>query len=246
MNELSRGTTAVLATMLGASLATMASAQNAPAPSGMQAGGLTPPSSQSGPPAPQPVGPTETQKRLEQASAEDSGRGLEFFYFDVEGGVEHVSLQSLHSSGDLVPSAVSSNGVGSLLGVAAGARLLFFTVGPHFRFGHFSDWNLWSLDLDVGWHIPLGNLEPYAMIGGGYSRLSNYAGADYASIKGFNIRIGGGLDYYITNVLSVGGQITAELLGLSRGAISQPGFYGPDASGLGLGFTGSAVAGLHF
>jgi hypothetical protein len=246
MNALSRRTAAALAAVACVSLAAGANAQNAPASPGMQAGGLTPPSAQSGPPAPQPLGPTATQKQLEQANAEDSGRGLEFFYFNVEGGVEHVSLQSLHSNGDLV-SPDSSSGVGSMLGVAAGARLLFFTVGPHFRFGHFSDWNLWSLDLDVGWHFPLGNLEPYALVGGGYSRLS-VRGDDtnVFSIKGFNVRIGGGLDYYVTNVLSVGAQLTAELLGLSRGAIAQPGFYGADASGLGLGFTGSAVAGLHF
>jgi hypothetical protein len=250
MNEIPRGVAAVFAAMVCASLAADASAQNAPAPSGMQAGGLAPPSSQSGPPAPQPLGPSPTQMQLQQASAEDSGRGLEFVYFDVEGGVSHVSLGSLHASGDLVAGGVRSSDVGSVLGVATGARLLFFTVGPRFRFGHFHDWDLWSLDLEAGWHIPLGNLEPYAIVGAGYSRLGRSADAvlgsgNDVSVKGFNVRIGGGFDYYVTNVLSVGALASVEMMRLSRGAVAQPG-YGADASGLGLGLTASAVVGLHF
>jgi hypothetical protein len=248
MNGLTCRTAAALAAFVVTSLAARADAQNAPAATGMQAGGLAPPSAQSGPPAPQPIVPSTTQKQLDQANAEDSGRGLEFAYFNVEGGIQQFSLQSLHSSGDLVTAPDSSSGVGSLFGAAAGARLLFFTVGPHFRYGHFSNWNLWSLDLDLGLHLPLGNLEPYALVGAGYSEvdLRNDDG-NYFSIKGFNVRLGGGLDYYVTNVFSVGGQITAEMVRLSRGAIDHlPEFYVAKASALGLGFTASAVAGLHF
>jgi hypothetical protein len=250
MEKLPRTIAALLAAVLGTSLAARASAQNAPAPGGMQAGGLTPPSTQSGPPAPQPTQPTQTQQRLERASAEDSGRGLEFVYFDVEGGIQHVALQNLHASSDLVPDAVKRSDAGSLLGTAAGVRLLYLTVGPRFRFAHFHDWNLWSLDLEVGWHVPLGNIEPYAMLGAGYSRLARSAegqvGADGVTVKGYNVRLAGGVDYYVTNVLSVGALVTAELIGLSRGGIAQPGFYAIDSSTLGTGFAGSAVAGLHF
>jgi len=250
MIDFSRKKAAVIAAALGTSLAAPAAAQTAPAPGGMQAGGLTPPSAQSGPPAPQPVMPTATQRELEQARAEDSGRGLEFVYFDVEGGFQHLALQGLHSSANLVAAPVRTSDVGSLLGVTVGMRLLFLTIGPRLRFAHFHDWDLWSLNLEAGWHIPLGNFEPYAVVGGGYSRLGRSAGAvlgpdSGVSVKGFNLRLGVGADYYVTNVLSVGALMTAEMIGLSRGAVAAPG-YTADASALGIGFAGSAVAGLHF
>jgi len=247
MKQLSRIAAVAVVTMM----TVLASAQNAPAPGGMQAGGLVPPSPQSGPPAPQPTGPTQTQKQLEQADTEDSGRGLEFVYFGVEGGFQHIALQNIHASGDLVPSPVRTNDVGSLLGATIGIRLLFLTLGPRFRFAHFHDWDLWSLNLDAGWRIPLGNLEPYGMLSGGYSRLGRSAdgvlgSGNDVSVKGFNVRLGGGVDYFITSVLSVGCLVTVELLGLSRGAVGQTGFYAADSSALGIGFAGSAVAGLHF
>jgi len=246
MKQLSR-----IAAVAALTMMTVPAGAQATAPPGMQAGGLVPPSSQSGPPAPQPLQPTATQKRLEQADSEDSGRGLEFVYFGVEGGFQHAALQNIHKSGDLVAGSVRTNDVGALLGATIGVRLLFLTIGPRFRFAHFHDWDLWSLNLDAGWRIPLGNFEPYGMLSGGYSRLANSAdgvlgSGNAVSVKGFNVRLGGGVDYFITNVLSVGGVVTVELLGLSRGAVGQTGAYAADSSALGIGLAGSAVAGLHF
>ncbi|MET0595712.1 MAG: hypothetical protein ABW133_23645, partial [Polyangiaceae bacterium] len=62
------------------------------APPGMQSGGLAPPGPGSGPPAPQPMYPNNTQRHLEQSEREDSGRGLEWVYFNVEGGLQHAAL----------------------------------------------------------------------------------------------------------------------------------------------------------
>jgi hypothetical protein len=251
MNALAQRTVAAFSVLLGTSLAAPASAQNAPSPAGMQAGGLAPPSPQSGPAAPQRAESGTTQRQLDEANAEDSGRGLDLVFFAVEGGFEHVALQNLHASTDLVAAGVRTNDTGSMLGATAGFKMLFFSLGPRFRFGHFHDWDLWTLDLELGWHVPLGNLEPYARLGGGYSRLTRSAdGAPSArsdvTVKGYNVRLGLGVDYYVTNVFSVGALLTADLIGLSRAAIAQAGFYGADSSALGLGFAGSAVAGLHF
>ena len=248
--------------VLTSALARPSTAQYAPAPygaqptapGGMQSGGLAPPAPESGPPPPQPQTSLGTQKQLEEASAKDSGRGLEFFYFNVEGGFEYLGLQSLSSSNDLVPNTVHRSDVGSLLGAGTGLRLLFLTVGPRFRFGHFKDWNLWTLDLEAGWHVPLGQLEPYATLGAGYARMTGGQASDIgASVKGYNLRLSVGLDYYVTSVLSVGATVDGELVRLSREAVAAPTnaaaqalWYTSDASGLGLGFTGAAVVGLHF
>jgi len=179
-------------------------------------------------------------------------------YFNLDGGLEYAGLDALSKSGALVPDTSQTSAVGPLVGVGGGLRLLYFTVGPHFRFAHFSDWDLWTLNLDFGWHVPLGRLEPYGTLGGGYARLGHAAdkllGADRGvSIAGFDVRLGGGLDYYVTNVFSIGGLLEAELLRLARSGVTvrptdpaTASSLQSDASSLGVTVTLAAVAGFHF
>jgi len=225
-------------------------------PPPMQGGGLAPPPPGSGPPPPAPLypaNPNAAQRQLEEAEHSDSGRGLEFVYFDVGGGGQFVSLDALGGSGSLVPPAGKTSAFGPYFSVASGIRLLFLTVGPSFRFARFSDWDLWTLNLDLGWHIPLGSLEPYAVLGGGFAKLGYHDGglgisSASMSASGFDIRIAGGIDYYLSNVFSVGGTLQADLLRLSRGAVADAagGVVTADASSVGLVITAGAVVGLHF
>jgi hypothetical protein len=226
-------------------------------PPPMQTGGLAPPPPGSGPPPPAPAYPAypnAAQRQLEDAEHNDSGRGLEFVYVDVGGGGQFVSLDALGSSGSLLPPAGKASAFGPYFSAAAGIRLLFLTVGPSFRFGTFTDWDLWTLNLELGWHIPLGNLEPYAQLGGGFAKLGYHesafgtSGAPNASTTGFDIRLAGGVDYYVSNVFSVGGTLQAELLRLSRDKITDAAgtVIASDASSVGLVITAGAVVGLHF
>jgi hypothetical protein len=232
-------------------------AQLAPPPP-IRSGGLAPPSKDSGPPAPPPPQPGPTQLTLEEAQAQDSGRGLEFVYFHVEGGLEFAGLDTITKSGVLIPSNSKSSSLAPLVGVAAGLRLLYFTVGPRFRFAHTSDWDLWTLNLDFGWHIPLGRVEPHGEMGAGYARLGHSAdallgAARGVSVSGFDVRLGGGFDYYPTNVFSIGATLDLEFLRLARSSVAILPTDSPaasdfrnSASSLGLTVTACAVVGLHF
>jgi hypothetical protein len=227
-------------------------------PPPMQSGGLTPPG---GGPQPQPMYPQQpgypnqagyshnTPRELEHAAQSDSGRGLEFVYFDVGGGGQFVSLDALSSSGSLLadPSAKTS-AFGPYFAAGAGIRLLFLTIGPRFRYATFSDFKLWSIGLEVGWHIPLGNLEPYGFLGGGFTKLNgeNEVLRDVAP-GGFDIRLGGGVDYYLSSVFSIGGTLQVEMLRLARDGVKNPtSTIMGEASSLGLAVNFGAVAGLHF
>src|SRR6185436_11034082 len=95
----------------------------------------------------------------------------EVAYLTPEVGVEYVGLESLHLTRELFPSQVHSADVGPVVGVGAGVRLLFVTLGPRFRFGHFRDWDLWTLDAEVGFKAPLGAVEPFIGLGAGYARV---------------------------------------------------------------------------
>jgi len=233
-----------------------------------QAGGLAPPSPSSGPTSSQP---TETERLLQEADRADSGRGLEFAYVDLEAGGQFVDLEGFGASGGgLLPSvpglsAAERSGFGPMFGAGAGVRLLFFTLGPRFRYASFSDWDLLSIGGDVGVHFPLGNLEPYASLGAGYTKVGRATKALFGdvgdvSVDGLNLRLDAGADYFLTKVFSVGARASFDVLFLSRDAVdpqtltsatsgpehARAQAYGADGSGVGFGASASVVLGLHF
>ena len=244
----------------------------------LSAGGLVAPPPGSGPAEPPPAS-TTTERQLEQAEKSDSGRGLEWLWLNAEVGPQMVGLQTLSAgSNPLVPSvgSVSTNSTGTMVGVGAGLRLVFLTLGPRVRVARFSDWDMWSINGELGLHLPLGALEPYFTFGGGYTKVGNAADAKLGSadagvkMQGYDVRVGFGLDYYVTPTFTVGANVTAEALMLSRPGVdpttvlksgtnvsacqSAPDpqacvtakAYQADGSGIGLAVSPSVVLGLHF
>jgi len=245
----------------------LASAQAAAPPpdapagqSNLEAGGLRPPDAVDGTQQTPPDGGAEQpEKELEKADKEDSGRGLEWVWLNAEVGTEHLGLETLKANSLVDPKLAKTTQTGLLFGAGAGVRLLVFTAGVRFRLGSFSAWQLWTLDAEGGFHIPLGRLEPYFTLGAGYASLGSFSTSDAtasaAKAKGFNARLGAGLDYYLSNTFSVGANFTGDLLFLSRSAVSGAGastmgneaaVYAKDGSSIGAGATLTAVVGLHF
>lgn len=208
------------------------------------------------PPGSQPS-TSPTEQKLQQAERKDSGRGLEWFYIQAESGYQHVGLQTFKS--DLLTYGdVNSTGNGVMVGGALGVRLLFFTFGARGRLGMFSDWDVATINGEFGFHIPVGNLEPYVTLGGGYAFLTDFDaskwGSEDVSVDGYNVRLAAGLDYYVTPVFSVGALLSGEMLGLWRSGLALDSNAPVDArvaaaadgSSVGASFTGSLVLGLHF
>lgn len=233
-------------------------AQVAPAPSSsLESGGLRPPEAVDSSPPP-PAQPSPEQE-LERADREDAGRGLEWVWLNAEVGVQHLGLQTLKADGLVDPSLVKTTQTGLLYGAGVGARLLVFTVGARFRMGTFSDWQLWTLDAEGGFRIPLGSLEPYVNVSAGYASLgalsTDAPASSRADIKGIHARVGAGVDYYLSNTFSVGGNLSGDLLFLSRAKVDgaaasdrgdEATVYAKDGSSIGAGTSLTAVVGLHF
>ncbi|HTM46931.1 MAG TPA: hypothetical protein VL137_18370 [Polyangiaceae bacterium] len=214
-------------------------------------------------------GQGDAERRLEQADQQDSGRGLEWVWLNGEIGFEAASLQALKSHRLLDGVIVKDSAAGITYGGGLGVRVIALTLGLHFNYGNFAEWDLWSLGLQGGFHIPLGHLEPYVTAGAGYSRVgalrdkaitTSVRGSD-VNIDGFNVQLGGGLDYYVTPRLSVGAALSGNFLALYRSQVSgiapaalagagsaaqTNALYNSKGSSLGLAFSACANIGLHF
>lgn len=243
-----------------------------PAP-GLEAGGLAPPGAGYDPARPSgDTSGTQTEQSLREADEKDSGRGLEFFWVNGEVGYEILGLQTFRTRRLVDAEVVKSTENGVSLGAGAGVRLVFVTLGGRFRMGLFDAWQLWTLNAELGLRIPIGNIEPYVTVGGGYAQLGGLdSGSDSldldgagVSVRGFDARAGFGIDFYLSPVVSVGANLTGEALVLSRSGVSRTDLnadptpdpddpaaaaadvYARDGSGIGAATTFSAVVGLHF
>jgi len=235
----------------------------------LSAGGLAPPPKVEGqgaaPGADGTTGEPGTgspDQALQEADREDSGRGLEFVWLNGEAGVTYIDLGALSDNNLTQPGLPSPDRAGYLVGGGLGVRLLFFTAGARFRWAKVTNnfFKHWSVGGEAKVHFPLGSFEPYGGLGVGYSRfwdVAVMADLDGNSVPlpnpndpaGLHVRLLGGADYYLTNMFSVGLNLSGEMLMLWRAAT--PGFPASDvnsldATSVGLAVAATAVAGLHF
>ncbi|HEV8244943.1 MAG TPA: hypothetical protein VGP93_04215, partial [Polyangiaceae bacterium] len=162
-------------------------------------------------------------------------------------GVEHLGLQTFHANNLVDAGTVSTAQTGLVYGGGLGLRLVFLTLGARFRLASFADYQLWTLNAEAGFRIPLGSIEPYFTFGGGYASLGSLDTASVA-VKGFDLRGGFGLDVYLTEMFSLGGNLSGDLLFLTRPEVqsSTTAVYAKDGSSIGAGVTLTLVVGLHF
>jgi hypothetical protein len=240
----------------------------------LHAGGLAPPPPL--PPEDSPAPSSATEERLDDSRKSDSGRGIEWFWLEAEGGISHVGLETFNiDEKNFSAGFIPTRATGPMIGAAVGARLVFLTIGARGRVGFYDSFDIFSVGGELGLRIPLGNLEPHFDLGGGYTALGSYKSAvqngnvqaalDTTQIRGFYVRASGGLDYYVTPVFSIGASATFEVLALTRpGAdpskitqikadpsLTEAQRTAADAlalegSSVGASVGGTAVLGLHF
>lgn len=201
------------------------------------------------------------------AEQSNTRRG-ELLFLDAELGPSYVAMRAL-KDGDLLDSSrVKSSGFGLSYGAALGVRVREFTIAARYRSGDFSDWQLWTLGVDVATSLRLGRIAPHFGLGAGYASLDGtYAdisraftpdAAPEVDISGLNVRVHAGADYYVLDWFSVGGTLTGDAFFLRRTgdhllrtSSSDPNSpvpfpYAMDGSANGLGATLSLVLGLHY
>jgi hypothetical protein len=204
-------------------------------------------------------GGSATEQRLKEAEERDSKRGLEWLWIQAEGGVTHLNLQTFKGGAEnpLVSPTSKTSSAGPMGGLALGVRLVFLTLGVRGRVAWLADHQYVSIDPEIGLHIPMGNIEPYVFVGGGYSSLGGVATSTAdVKVNGGNARLGLGLDYYVSRHFTVGGIATGDVTILSRSQLgaapagaaptSEDALRKADGSGVGLAIAGSLVLGVHY
>jgi hypothetical protein len=161
--------------------------------------------------------------------------GYEWLWLDAQAGVESINLQTFHANADqLTAGFVPSAAMGPAAGLGVGLRLVFLTLGLRGRVASFQDqspmrtvgeWQVWTLDAELGFRAMLRRAEPYLTFAAGYASFGGLGDAVSGlrrglDVSGLNLRAGAGLDYYLTRHLSVGAHVDAELLALSRPGIA--------------------------
>jgi hypothetical protein len=232
-----------------------------PAASPLSAGGLAPPPAVEATPPPSAT-PASTEQNLERADREDSGRGLEFVWLNGEVGVMHLGLATFSQDHLVDAKDVKTTETGLVAGAGLGFRLVFLTFGARFRYAPLPDVKLWTLGAEAGLHAPFGALELNGSLGLGYVSGSFGGSSTLRSVTsvgkmaGFDARLGGGLDYYLTNMFSAGVNLSADLMLLKRSSKCVTGAglpgdvhnatYCVDGSSTGGALSATAVFGLHF
>lgn len=212
--------------------------------------------------------PSETEKELDESEEDDSGRGLTWFWIDLEGGYQYVGLETFTVDEEALSVGFEeSDASGGYLGAGLGLQLIFLRIGPRFRVGFFDEWQLYSIDGEVGFRIPIGRIEPHFEVAAGYSALGSFGGMlankpDAVNIDGFNLRLGGGLDLFPSKYFSIGGVFSWEFLAMTRPGVdeatvaelqasgdaneAQADLLRAEGSGYGTSITIGARLGLHF
>jgi opacity protein-like surface antigen len=175
---------------------------------------------------------------VEKQEKEPTVPALTVGWLDGNVGWERVGLTTLRVrrdsggdvlTGDLVPAALS----GPSVGLGFGVRWMVLTLGVRLGAAFFNDSSpdrtdgtsqLYSIDGELGFRIPAGSLEPYLVMGAGYSRFGGLDDAIHGvgqglDIDGANLRLALGLDYFFTRNWSVGARVAGDVLFLSRAGV---------------------------
>jgi hypothetical protein len=205
-------------------------------------------------------------------------KAIEWLFIKPGFGYQRVWLRTFRAedSERLTAHVIPEDLSGPAPSLGLGVKLWFVTVGVTGRVAHLSgaaperestDLDLWSVDGELAFRAPLGPLEPYVLVGAGYSTFGGMgdvvdgmgSGLD---VNGVNLRGGLGFDYYLTREVSLRLEGSSDILFLARPGVAARDLAEPkkigtldeaeqrmleaDGSSAGLAFGVTVGLGFHF
>ncbi len=230
---------------------------------------MAPPPMDPNAPGGTPTTGNATQAKLDEAEHEDSGRGFELFWLNGEIGGAYTNMAQFSS--DSLQIEKTSAG-GPMFGLAAGLRFVILTLGARLRYNALSSFNLWQINGELGFKLPIKSVDILIGGHGGYSFVGSLGDAtlatntsvptekDRVSIRGANAGLDVGFDYYVSPTFSVGVGLFGDILFLNRPPVEKPAgltpeqeaviandpLYQQSGTSAGLQAGGALRLGLHF
>ncbi len=233
---LSLVTTTHVAAQTGASDEAPSSTRGAPidaTPSGAGSVALTPPRETESSPAreqatPRRRPPADDHEGVEAEEEEDSW-GV--FYVQALAGYSYANVVQF-SQENFIPEAEELSGSGLYGGLGVGFRLYWMTLGAQATIASYFGFELGTVGLDVGLHLPIPVVRPYVRVGVGYAWMGD---ADYmdpalstTDVYGYAIDAGLGLDIKLARFLSLGAGFDAAFLNMTRQGLTDGNVTGVD------------------
>jgi hypothetical protein len=173
-----------------------------------------------------------TTAKLNEAEQEDSGRNFELVWVDAYLGGSYANMRQFSSETLQIEKASSG---GPMIALGAGVRFVLLVLGVRAKYNALSAFNMWQLNGEVGFKIPIEKFDLLIGAHGGYSFVGSVgegtvtAGSsstpsnnDAVKIRGFNAGLDVALDYYITKNFSLGAGIFGDFLYLKRPPVDRP------------------------
>jgi hypothetical protein len=217
-----------------------------------------------------PVTPEQaTKAKLDEAEREDSGRNFELFWVDTQIGASYIDMRQFSSDTLAIEKASAA---GPMVSLGAGLRLVVLTLGVRAKYNALSAFNMWQLNGELGFKIPISSVDFLIGAHGGYSFVGSIGQGtaatnsntpthdDAVKVRGFNAGLDVALDYYVTPVFSVGAGVFGDFLFLNRPPVEPPAGLTPEQTALvqadplyqqsgtsaGMQLGGGLRLGLHF
>lgn len=171
----------------------------------------------------------QVARELEEADRRDSGRGLEFAWLVGDVGLGVLDVAGI-DRGTLLAPGDASSGVGVAYAGGLGLRLLYFTLGARVSAADVGTFRTLGVGGELGMKLPIGNLEPLAVLDVGYVGASGLAASTtdggLSSVGGLGLNLGIGADYYLSDYFSIGASLRLGLSVLGRPAQDPDDFNG--------------------
>lgn len=183
-----------------------------------------------------------TTAKLDEAEQKDSGRKFELFWIDTYLGGSYIDMRQFSSDTLQLEKASSA---GPMFALGAGIRLVVLVLGVRAKYNALAAFNMWQLNGELGFKIPISDVDLLFGAHGGYSFVGSVADGtvsagsttapsnnDAVKIRGFNAGLDFAFDYYATPTVSVGVGGFADFLFLNRPPVDKPAGITPEQAAI--------------
>ena len=176
---------------------------------------------------------TQASATYSDSSSHEQPDKFDWFVLKTDLGFRSLRITRIDfDDREEVPKFLPSTSFGVAPGASLGVRLWFVSLAAHTQVAFFNApesgggdgaFHLWSTDGELSFRAPLGRVQPYILLGAGYSVMGGLSSTDReqrrsVTARGANVRGGLGVDWFLGKIWTVGALASVDGLFLSSQA----------------------------